>query len=96
MSQVITKDNIIIEEVKNLTEEQLDKVLEFIEFLHYQDNNKQKKEKWLKIVEENGNKKEISFAEDAKEFIGCVEGDENLSQLKQKLKRVKQNEILKV
>ena len=90
MSQVITKEHTLIEEVKNLTTEQQNKVLEFIKFLQYQDSsNKQEENNESNIIEEKGDKKEISFAEDAKEFIGCVEGDENLSQLKQKLKRAK-------
>ncbi|WP_017295440.1 hypothetical protein [Geminocystis herdmanii] len=95
MSQVITKENTILEEVNNLTDEQQDKVLEFIRFLQYQDSNKQNENNELNIIEEKSDKKDISFAEDAKEFIGCVEGAENLSQLKQKLKRVKIHEVLK-
>lgn len=96
MNQVITKEHTIIEEVKNLTTEQQDKVLEFIRFLQYQDSNKQEENNELNIVEEKSDKKEIFFAEDAKEFIGCVEGDENLSQLKHKLKRAKNNQFLQV
>lgn len=64
---------ITIQKIQQLPPEQWQKVLEFIEFLEYQSSRQQKA---LKTIETS----EVSFAEAAKEFMGCLDSDlEDLS-----------------
>ncbi len=84
MTPTITHQQEIIEQIQNLTPEQQDKVLEFIEFLQY----KIRKSETKSIVVEQP-EKPMSFAEAAKEFIGCVEGGPgDLSSNKDYLRRI--------
>ncbi|MCW6036377.1 DUF2281 domain-containing protein [Spirulina subsalsa FACHB-351] len=65
--------DIAIQKIQQLPPEQWQKVLEFIEFLEYQSMHQQKATKTVETSE-------ISFAEAAKEFIGCLDSDlEDLS-----------------
>ncbi len=64
---------IAIQKIQQLPPEQWQKVLEFIEFLEYQSIHQQKAPKTIETPE-------VSFAEAAKEFIGCLDSDlEDLS-----------------
>jgi hypothetical protein len=64
---------IAIQKIQQLPPEQWQKVLEFIEFLEYQSIREQKAVKTLELPG-------FSFAEAAKEFIGCLDSDlEHLS-----------------
>ncbi|MDZ8260736.1 DUF2281 domain-containing protein [Nostoc sp. ChiQUE01b] len=58
----------IIDELKKLSPEKQQEVLNFIEFLQFKEMQKQET---LKDKEEE---KQVSFLEAAKEFIGCVDG----------------------
>ncbi len=84
MTQAMTKQEIvpetIIEKVQNLTLEQQEDVLNYINFLQY---------KAQKQVNQHDQPQETqSFLEAAKEFIGCVEsGRGDLSLKKQELKQ---------
>lgn len=82
MIQTITRPQGIMEKIQNLSPQQMDKVLEFIEFLEYQAVKEE-----AETIETENPQESISFAEAAKEFIGCVEGPENLSQMKKELKK---------
>ncbi|MDZ8226035.1 MULTISPECIES: DUF2281 domain-containing protein [unclassified Nostoc] len=68
MTQAIDKQQMIIDELKKLSPDKQQEVLNFIEFLQFKDMQKQET---LKDKEEE---KEVSFLEAAKEFIGCVDG----------------------
>ena len=68
MTQAIDKQQMIIDEVKKLSPEKQQEVLNFIEFLQFKEMQKQET---LKDKEEE---KQVSFLEAAKEFIGCVDG----------------------
>ncbi len=68
MTQAIDKEQMIIDEVKKLSPEKQQEVLNFIEFLQFKEMQKQET---LKDKEEE---KQVSFLEAAKEFIGCVDG----------------------
>lgn len=81
MTQAITRKQSILEQMQTLTPQQEQQVLDFIEFLKYQSNKTEIKKTEPEQVEP------ISFYEAAKEFIGCVEGPEDLSQKKKDLKR---------
>ena len=59
---------IAIQKIQQLTQEQWQKVLEFIEFLEYQSSPQQKAPKTIETPE-------VSFAEAAKEFMGCLDSD---------------------
>jgi hypothetical protein len=64
---------IAIQKIQQLPPDQWQKVLEFIEFLEYQSSHHQKTPKTIEPPE-------VSFAEAAKEFIGCLDSDlEDLS-----------------
>ena len=78
MLQAVDRKRMIIEELPNLTTEQQQQVLDFIEFLQF------KTREARKIEEEQ---EPISFLEAAKEFVGCVEGSSDLSMKKKELKR---------
>ena len=68
MTQAIDKQQMIIDEFKKLSPEKQQEVLNFIEFLQFQEMQKQEA---LKDKEEE---KQVSFLEAAKEFIGYVDG----------------------
>lgn len=64
---------IAIQKIQQLPPEQWQKLLEFIEFLEYQSSHQQTAPKTIETPE-------VSFAEAAKEFIGCLDSDlEDLS-----------------
>jgi len=67
MTQAINQEQVILEKIKELTPQQQQEVLEFIEFLQF----KAQKQGTPKDKEEE---KPISFLEAAQEFIGCVDG----------------------
>lgn len=87
VQSIQTKQQIIREKLDNLTLSQQEKVLEFINFLQYQNNQSKRQEIYDVSNDKDILEERISFAEDAQEYIGCVEGRENLSQMKQKLKK---------
>ncbi len=64
MAQEASKEPTILELLKTLNSQQLQSVLDFVEFLQFKT---QKQE----IVEEEG--EAISMLEAAKEFVGCVD-----------------------
>ncbi len=66
MTQAIDKEQMIIDEVKKLSPEKQQEVLNFIEFLQFK---AQKQD-----VQHKEEKKPISAYEAAKEFAGCVGG----------------------
>ncbi|MBG1271498.1 DUF2281 domain-containing protein [Nostoc sp. WHI] len=68
MTQAIDKEQMIIDEVKKLSPEKQQEVLNFIEFLQFKEMQKQEK------IEDKAGEKQVSFLEAAKEFIGCVDG----------------------
>jgi hypothetical protein len=78
MLQAVDRKRMIVEELPNLTTEQQQQVLDFIEFLQF------KAREARKVEEEQ---EPISFLEAAKEFVGCVEGSSDLSMKKKELKR---------
>ncbi len=78
MTQAIEREKTILEQIKGLTEQQQQEVLDFIEFLQFK---AQKQE----VTDEE--KQPISFLEAAKEFIGSVEGPSDLSLKKKELKK---------
>lgn len=78
MTQAIDKNQIILERLQDLSAEQLQEVLHFMDFLQFKAHKQQK-------LEEKA--ESISFLEAAKEFIGSVEGDRDLSMQKKELKR---------
>jgi len=78
MLQAVDRKRMIVEELPNLTTEQQQQVLNFIEFLQF------KAREARKVEEEQ---EPISFLEAAKEFVGCVEGSSDLSMKKKELKR---------
>ncbi len=65
MTQAIEREQTILAQIKGLTEQQQQELLNFIEFLQFK---AQKQD----IQEEE--KEEISAYEAAKEFAGCVDG----------------------
>lgn len=82
MTQTLTLEQTLLEQFSNLTPEQQQEVITFIEFLHFKDKQVETIDKEAENSEE-----QISFLEAAKEFIGCVEGPEDLSQQKKLFKR---------
>ncbi|MEH2433963.1 MAG: DUF2281 domain-containing protein [Nostoc sp.] len=68
MTQAIDKEQMIIDEFKKLSPEKQQEVLNFIEFLHFKDMQKQE------TLEDKEKGKQVSFLEAAKEYIGCVDG----------------------
>lgn len=76
MTQSISYEKIILENVKNLTPQQQQEVLDFIEFLKFKGLKQEISEKEEKV---------ISMLEATKEFVGCLEsevGDLSLKKLK--------------
>ncbi|MEH2191696.1 MAG: DUF2281 domain-containing protein [Nostoc sp.] len=67
MTQAIDKEQIIIDEVKKLPPDKLEEVINFIQFLQYQEKKKQD-------LEHKEGKEPISAYEAAKEYIGCIDG----------------------
>lgn len=64
---------IAIQKIQKLPPEQWQKLLEFIEFLEYQSSHQKTAPKTIENPE-------VSFAEAAKEFMGCLDSDlEDLS-----------------
>ncbi|ULB47152.1 DUF2281 domain-containing protein [Limnospira fusiformis KN01] len=64
---------IAIQKIQQLPPEQWQKLLEFIEFLEYQSSHQ-------KTAPQTIETPEVSFAEAAKEFMGCLDSDlEDLS-----------------
>jgi len=70
----MTTLEIAIVKIKKLPPEQRNEVIEFIEFLEFKVSKSTDSQKHIKTEE-----KEISFAEAAKDFIGCL--DSNLEDL---------------
>ncbi|MFN6487462.1 MULTISPECIES: DUF2281 domain-containing protein [unclassified Nostoc] len=68
MTQAIDKQQMIIDELKKLSPEKQQEVLNFIEFLQFKDMQKQD-------IQHQEEKEPISAYEAAKEFAGCVGGD---------------------
>ncbi|MHC5824154.1 MAG: DUF2281 domain-containing protein [Nostoc sp.] len=68
MTQAIDKEQMIIDELKNLSPEKQQEVLSFIEFLQFKEIKKQEK------LQDKEKEKQVSFLEAAKEYIGCVDG----------------------
>ncbi|MEH1772775.1 DUF2281 domain-containing protein [Nostoc sp.] len=68
MTQAIDKEQMIIDEVKKLSPEKQQEVLNFIEFLHFKEIQKQE------TLQDTEKEKQVSFLEAAKEFIGCIDG----------------------
>ncbi|OYD90227.1 hypothetical protein CDG76_31360 [Nostoc sp. 'Peltigera membranacea cyanobiont' 210A] len=68
MTQAIDKEQMIIDEVKKLSPEKQQEVLNFIEFLHFKELQKQE------TLQDTEKEKQVSFLEAAKEFIGCIDG----------------------
>ncbi len=64
MTQAIDREQTILEQIKGLTEQQQQEVLNFIEFLQFKAQKQDLQEE---------EKDPISAYEAAKEFIGCVE-----------------------
>ena len=64
MTQAIDREQTILEQIKGLTEQQQQEVLNFIEFLQFKAQKQDFQEE---------EKEPISAYEAAKEFIGCVE-----------------------
>ncbi|NES75578.1 MULTISPECIES: hypothetical protein [Okeania] len=64
MTQAISYEQIILENVKNLTLQQQQEVLDFIAFLKFKGQKQEISEKEEKV---------ISMLEAAKEFVGCLE-----------------------
>lgn len=89
MTQAMARQEMILKKVHNLTPEQQEDLLNYIEFLQY---------KAQKQVNQHEQPQETkSFLEAAKEFIGCVDsgmGDLSLKkqELKQGYKLVRQEE----
>ncbi|MEH2180548.1 DUF2281 domain-containing protein [Nostoc sp.] len=67
MTQAIDKQQMIIDELKKLSPEKQQEVLNFIEFLQFKEMQKQD-------VQHQEEKEPISAYEAAKEFAGCVDG----------------------
>ncbi|MEH2260362.1 DUF2281 domain-containing protein [Nostoc sp.] len=67
MTQAIDKQQMIIDELKKLSPEKQQEVLNFIEFLQFKEMQKQD-------VQHKEEKEPISAYEAAKEFAGCVDG----------------------
>jgi hypothetical protein len=65
MTQATDKAQIMLDQIKSLTPQQQQEVLDFIEFLQF---------KARKHEIEDEKKKAISAYEAAKEFAGCVDG----------------------
>ena len=78
MTQAIEREKTILEQIKGLTEQQQQEVLNFIEILQFEAQKQ-------KVTDEE--KQPISFLEAAKEFIGSVEGSSDLSLKKKELKK---------
>ncbi|MDJ1170104.1 DUF2281 domain-containing protein [Roseofilum sp. BLCC_M154] len=73
-----------IKKIQQLPPEQWQKVIEFLEFLEYQSSQQQKTSKTL-------DNSQVSFAEAAQEFIGCLDSDlEDLSHNPQYLEELGQ------
>jgi hypothetical protein len=64
MTKIITPTKIILDKIQNLTPQQQQEVINFIEFLQFKAQNPQN------IIQNKTN----SFLENAKEYIGSVEG----------------------
>ena len=80
MTQAVSKEQTILELLKTLNSQQLQSVLDFIEFLQF------KAQKEEIVEEEKG--EVISMLEAAKEFVGCVDsGIGDLSLKKKELKK---------
>ncbi|MBN3939641.1 DUF2281 domain-containing protein [Nostoc sp. NMS9] len=67
MTQAFDKQQMIIDELKKLSPEKQQEVLNFIEFLQYKEKQKQD-------IQHQEEKEPISAYEAAKEFAGCVDG----------------------
>ena len=67
MTQVISKEQEILDQVQTLTLQQQQQVLDFIEFLHYQT---QKPKQELEMEEQE----RLAFQEKLKKYAGCVDG----------------------
>jgi hypothetical protein len=78
MTQAIDTNQTILERLPSLTPEQQQQVLDFIDLLKFKGHKPDKTEDQEKF---------ISFLEAAQEFIGCVEGDSDLSMRKKELKK---------
>ncbi|TVQ51182.1 MAG: hypothetical protein EA366_15835 [Spirulina sp. DLM2.Bin59] len=75
---------ITIQKIQKLPPEQWLKIIEFVEFLEYQSSQQQKAPQTIESTK-------ISFAEAAKEFIGCLDSDlEDLSHNPQYLEKLGQ------
>jgi len=68
----MTTLDIAIAKIKQLPDTQRNEVIKFIEFLEFKENK-------TSYISEQTEVKEISFAEIAKDFIGCL--DSNLEDL---------------
>ncbi|MGI8500397.1 MAG: DUF2281 domain-containing protein [Hassallia sp.] len=68
MTQAIDKEQIVIDEFKKLSPEKQEEVIDFIQFLQFKEIKKQE------TLQDKEGKKQVSFLEAAKEFIGCVDG----------------------
>lgn len=66
MTQMITKEQEILDKVQTLTSKQQQQVLDFIEFLNYQT---QKHKQELETEEQR-----LAFQEKLKKYAGCVDG----------------------
>lgn len=66
MTQMITKEQEILDKVQTLTLKQQQQVLDFIEFLNYQT---QKHQQELETEEQR-----LAFQEKLKKYAGCVDG----------------------
>lgn len=82
MTQTLTLEQTLLEQFRNLNPQQQQEVITFIEFLHFKTNHQEKPDHPTEETD-----KPLSFLEAAKEFIGCVEGPEDLSQQKKLFKR---------
>ncbi len=65
MTQAIDREQTILAQIKGLTEQQQQELLNFIEFLQFKAQKQDLQEE---------EKEEISAYEAAKEFAGCVDG----------------------
>ena len=80
MTQTVSKEQTILELLKTLNSQQLELVLNFLEFLQF------KAQKQEIVEEEEG--EAISMLEAANEFVGCVDsGVGDLSLKKNELKK---------
>ncbi len=82
MTQTLTLEQTLLEQFRTLTPQQQQEVITFMEFLQFKVNHQEKPDHPTEETNQT-----LSFLEAAKEFIGCVEGPENLSQQKKLFKR---------